>query len=154
MPLPEIKPGEGWLQAEEAEGEAQCCAAWSMWPAPMWASAELALDITALGTRPSWLLLSSSSTPYFLTFNCFKFFLSCCHTTSCWLWTFFIAFHQAPQCLHTLCWFGLLCLLSVQKQKLYLLPRDRGDFRAFLVPAANCKQMEVHSHVHSNTGLR
>lgn len=125
---------------------AQCCAPCSMWPAPI--SAERTRGITVLGTRPSWLLLSSP--PSFLTFNCSNFSLSCCHTISCWLWAFFIAFHQASQCLHALCWFGLLCLLSVQKQKFYLLPRERGDFRAFLVPAANCKQMEVPSHIPIN----
>lgn len=63
-----------------------------------------------------------------------------------------MAFHQASHRSHTLRWFGLLCLLSVQKQKFYLLPRDHGDFRAFPVPAANCKQMEVPSYIASNTG--
>lgn len=120
---------------------------------PMCVLAVLSPCITALGTQPSWLLPSSpfSCPPSFLISSYFKISLSCCHVICCWLWTFFTAFHQASHRSHTLRWFGLLCLLSVQKQKLYLLPRDHGDFRAFPVPAPNCKQMEVPSCLASNT---
>ena len=122
------------------------------WLAPMWVLAVLTPCITVSGAQPSWLLPSfpSSSLPSFLTFKYFKISLSCCHIICCWLWTFCITFHQTSQCSHILCWFGLLCLLSVQKQKLYLLPRDHGDFRAFPVPAPNCKKMEVPSYVPNN----
>lgn len=124
-----------------------------MWLAPMWVLAALTPCITVLGIQPPWLLPSSPfpSPPSFLTFNYFKISVSCCHIICCWLWTFFIAFHQASQCSYTLCWFGPLCLLCVQKQKLYLLPRDHGVLRAFPVPAPNCKQMEVPCYVPSHT---
>lgn len=123
------------------------------WFALMWILAALTPCITGLGTQPS-LLLPSSPSPSpvsFLTFNYFKISLSWCHIICCWLWTFFIAFHQTSQCSHNLWWFGLLCLLSVQKQKLYLLPGYHGDFRVFPVPTHKCKQMEVPSYVPSNT---